>query len=350
MDAFPDTAPPRRLLEALSTAVLLLDDRLRLRYLNPAAEELLGVSRRQATGLGWPELVKADERLVAHLQSALDRRHPFTERELDLQAGGGHMTVDCSVSPLGETELLMELVRVDHHLRISREEQLLVQQQVARDLLRGLAHEIKNPLGGLRGAAQLLERELDQPEMEEYTGVIINEVDRLRKLVDRMLGPSNVPDKRPVNIHEVLEHVRNLVCAEGHEDLDIQREYDPSLPELDADPELLVQAMLNIVRNAAQAGARTITLRTRPQRQFTIGQVQHKLVARIDIRDDGPGIPADMMEKVFYPMVTGRADGTGLGLSIAQSLINEHGGLIECASEPGNTVFTILLPLETVHG
>ncbi len=345
-----DTEGRPRLLEALTTAVLLLDDRLSLLYLNPAAEDMFAVSRRQASGARWPELVKADAGLVDRLQSSLVSQHPFTERELDIYAAGRRIIVDCTVTPLGMRELLMELVQVDRHLRISREEQLLAQQQAAKELLRGLAHEIKNPLGGLRGAAQLLESELGQPELQEYTRVIIDEADRLGNLVDRMLGPSNVPDKQRINIHEILEHVRNLVDAEAHEGLVIHREYDPSLPELCADPELLVQAVLNIVRNAAQAGGTEITLCTRAQRQFTIGQVCHKLVVRIDIRDNGPGIDPDMVEKVFYPMVTGRADGTGLGLSIAQSLINEHGGLIECSSEPGNTVFTILLPLETGHG
>lgn len=342
--------PAHRLLDSLSTAVLLLDERLRLLYLNPAAEDLFAVSLRQALGIEWSVLVHAEAGMVSRLEAALASQHPYTERELELGSGKGRITVDCTVTPLSASEILIELVQVDRHLRISREEQLLVQQQAARELLRGLAHEIKNPLGGLRGAAQLLERELEQPDLKEYTQVIIGEADRLRNLVNRMLGPNNVPDKRAVNIHEILEHVRNLVDAEAHEHLAIHREYDPSIPELQADPELLVQAVLNIVRNAAQAGGTDITLRTRAQRQFTIGHARHKLVARVDISDNGPGIDPDIQEKIFYPMVTGRAQGTGLGLSIAQSLINEHGGLIECESEPGNTVFTILLPLESEHG
>jgi two-component system nitrogen regulation sensor histidine kinase GlnL len=243
----------------------------------------------------------------------------------------------------------LEIVQVDRHLRIAHEEHLLTQQRAARDLMRGMAHEIKNPLGGLRGAAQLLEGELEQPELHEYTRVIIGEADRLRNLVDRMLGPNNVPANRTINIHQVMEQVRSLVDAECYPHLELKREYDPSIPDLQADSELLVQALLNLVRNAAQAGATTIILRSRTQRQFTIGHIRHKLVIRIDIIDNGPGIPAELQSKIFYPMVTGRPEGTGLGLSIAQSLINQHHGIIEFTSEPTNTVFTVFLPLEVTH-
>ena len=215
-------------------------------------------------------------------------------------------------------------------------------------MVRGLAHEIKNPLGGLRGAAQLLEREIDEASLKEYTQIIIGEADRLQNLLNRMLGPNDVPDIQSTNIHTVLERVRELVQAEAGESLQVQQDYDPSLPELQADPELLVQAVLNIVRNAAQAleGKGDITLRTRVKRQFNIGVRKHRLVAVIDIIDNGPGIESDLQEKIFYPMITTRDEGTGLGLSIAQSLISRHQGLIECYSQPGNTVFTILLPLE----
>ena len=180
--------------------------------------------------------------------------------------------------------------------------------------------------------------------------VIIGEADRLRNLVNRMLGPNNVPVKQPVNIHQILEHVRSLVGAENYTDLVIEREYDPSIPDLMADPDLLVQAFLNLVRNAAEAGADRIVLRTRTERQFTIGHNRYKLVLRVDIIDNGPGIPAELQERIFYPMVTGRAEGTGLGLSIAQSLINQHQGIIEFTSARGNTVFTIFLPLEVMNG
>ena len=323
---------------------------LQLTYLNPAAENLFEVSRRQVLGHYWPQVMQADAALIERLGDSTRVFAPFTERELELQtAFGQRMTVDCTVTPYGKGDLLLEIVRVDRHLRIAQEEYLFAQQHAARDLMRGMAHEIKNPLGGLRGAAQLLESELEQPELKEYTQVIIGEADRLRNLVDRMLGPNNLPENRQINIHQVLEHVRSLVDAENYPGLVLKREFDPSIPELMADSELLVQAALNLVRNAAQAGATTIVLRSRVQRQFTIGHKRYKLAIRIDIIDDGPGIPADMQSKIFYPMVTGRADGTGLGLPIAQSLINQHAGIIEFTSRPGNTVFTIFLPLEVAN-
>jgi two-component system nitrogen regulation sensor histidine kinase GlnL len=245
--------------------------------------------------------------------------------------------------------LLVELTPLDRQLRISREENLLAQQSVSRALTRNLAHEIKNPLGGLRGAAQLLERELADPALKEYTSIIIGEADRLQNLVDRMLGPNSIPRKREINVHQVVERVRQLVAAEVPSRVRLIRDYDPSIPPLVGDPDQLIQAVLNIVRNAMQAVGKEgdITLRTRTLRQFTIGHVRHKLVIKIDIVDTGPGIPAEIMEQIFYPMVSGRPGGTGLGLSIAQTIISQHGGLIECTSEPGNTCFSLLLPPQT---
>lgn len=342
------------ILEGLNTAVLLLDHDLELVYLNPAAENLLQVSARQAVGQALSHFLLGDAEIVDRLRESLRTQHPFTARELRLDLiPDRSLTVDCMVTPLSGVDelqgILVELVPIDRHLRISREEQLLAQQQAARKLVRGMAHEIKNPLGGLRGAAQLLEAELDDDSLKEYTRIIIGEADRLQNLVNRMLGPNNLPRPVETNIHQVMEHVRSLVLAEGYDNLRITRDYDPSIPELMADPELLIQAILNIVKNAAQAGGDEITLRTCTQRQFTIGNVRHKLVVQVQIIDNGPGIPEDMMEQIFYPMVTGRADGTGLGLSIAQSLVNQHGGIIECVSQPGRTEFTILLPLEFQH-
>ena len=339
--------PSTSLLEVLNTAVLLLDDELNLVYLNPAAENLFEISRRQVVGQSWPEVTRSEQPSVERMLQALLAQQSFTERELELvTATGRRITVDRTVTPLSEGDLLLEISQVDRHLQIAHEEHLLIQQRAARDLMRGMAHEIKNPLGGLRGAAQLLESELEQSELREYTRVIIREADRLRNLVDRMLGPNNLPQMRWLNIHEILEHVRSLVDAESHPGLTLKREYDPSIPELEADPELLIQAVLNLVRNAAQAGADTVTLRSRTRRQFTIGNTRYKLVIRLDVIDNGPGIHVDMQEKIFYPMVTGRPEGTGLGLSIAQSLVNQHNGIIEFTSEPGNTVFTLFLPLE----
>lgn len=342
-----------RILESLSTAVLVLDSGLRVRYLNPAGEMLLAVSTRQAQSQPLHDLLPGSPELAGRLDQALTNRQPFAEYGVHLHLMTGQdITVDCTVTPMFDpasgAELLVELIQVDRHLRIAREENILEQHQVARQLVRGLAHEIKNPLGGLRGAAQLLERELANEELKEYTRIIIGEADRLRALVNRMLGPNQLPQLRPCNIHQIVEHVRNLVVAEGHPGLTVVRDYDPSIPDFKADPEQLIQALLNVVRNATQAlqGHGRITLRTRTQRQFTLGHKRHKLVVRVDVIDNGPGIPPEMLETIFYPMVTGRAEGTGLGLSIAQSLVNLHGGLIECASRPGQTEFTILLPLE----
>ncbi|RMG27368.1 MAG: PAS domain-containing sensor histidine kinase, partial [Gammaproteobacteria bacterium] len=224
----------------------------------------------------------------------------------------------------------------------------LEQSRALNELVRGLAHEIKNPLGGLRGAAQLLESELADPALREYTSVIIEEADRLRALVDRLLGPSGLPRRERLNLHEVLEHVRTLVLAEGHLGLRIERDYDPSIPELEADRDALVQAVLNIVRNAVEAlaGEGTIWLQTRTERQVTIGSVRHRLAASVRIIDNGPGVPEALRERLFVPLVTGRAQGTGLGLAIAQNLVGRHGGIIEFESRPGHTCFNLLLPLE----
>jgi two-component system nitrogen regulation sensor histidine kinase GlnL len=344
-----------RVLEGMSTAVLVFNQSLQLTYLNPAGEALLAVSLRQARGQGVLDLLPGATSLAERLQFAIDSNQPYTEHELQLHPPDGHdITVDSIVTPIdheGGTEILVELTQLDRHLRIAREENLLEQHQVARQLVRGLAHEIKNPLGGLRGAAQLLERELGNEDLKEYTRIIIGEADRLRGLVNRMLGPNQLPQMRTCNIHQIVEHVLNLVAAEEHDGLILIRDYDPSIPDFHADPEQLIQALLNIVRNAAQAlhGKGQITLRTRTQRQITIGQKRHKLVVRVDVIDNGPGIPPEMLETIFYPMVTGHAEGTGLGLSIAQSLVNVHGGIIECSSRPGHTVFTLLLPLELAH-
>ena len=242
-------------------------------------------------------------------------------------------------------------MQLDRHHQITREERLLTQIAYARNLVRRLGHEIKNPLGGLRGAAQLLECELPDAALREYTGVIIREADRLTALVDRMVGPRRPPRMEPVNIHEVTERVRALVNAETPASIVVERDYDPSIPELRADPELLIQAMLNIARNAVHAlgeGGR-IVLRTRVQRRVGIGVRQHRLMCRIEVADDGPGIPDDLVDSMFYPLVSGRDGGAGLGLSIAQSLVYEHGGIIECTSHPGETTFSILLPMDAAE-
>jgi len=354
--SFPDSGT-ERLLEYLSTSVLLFDDELRLRYINPAGEVLLAQSARHACGKALHELIANAEMVTEHLSGTLETRQVLTQRacRVDLVNGQATVIVNCTHTPVsipGEfSGVMLELRKVDHLKRIEQDEQLLIQQEATHALLRGLAHEIKNPLGGLRGAAQLLEREIQGDDLKEYTQIIIREADRLQNLIDRMLWPKNIPNMQSVNIHHILERVSDLVLVEVKSGLKITKDYDPSLPELQADPDLLVQAVLNIVRNAAQAlgGEGEITLRTRVRRQFNIGTRRHRLVACVQVIDNGPGIDDELREKIFYPMITTRSDGTGLGLSIAQSLINRHKGLIECSSEPGKTVFTILLPLDNIQ-
>jgi two-component system nitrogen regulation sensor histidine kinase GlnL len=253
----------------------------------------------------------------------------------------------------GEAALLLEFRHIDRQLKIAREERLNEQQQANRELVRNLAHEIKNPLGGIRGAAQLLERELDRPQLVEYTQVVIGEADRLQSLVNRLLTPHRLPAFRRINIHEVLVRAKGVVQAEFPQ-VAITCDFDTSLPELDADPEQLMQAVLNIVRNGAQAlvvatAEPTLRLTTRVARNVTLARRQHRLAVTVAIEDNGPGIPAAIRERIFFPLVSGRPGGTGLGLTLAQAFVVQHGGAIECDSAPGRTVFTILLPLGQVQ-
>jgi len=345
----------KRILEHLNEAILLFDHQLKLTYINTAGEMLLADSARHLIGLSAQDLFRSsDPALLLNLQQCLTMEEPLFDRELTLDRMTQTVTINFSATPLLKdqqlAEILVELQQVDNHLRISKEEQQLSRQNTARLLVRGLAHEIKNPLGGLRGAAQLLDLELHEPDLKEYTQIIIAESDRLQGLMDKMLGPNKLPDKKPLNIHEVLERVRQLVQAESAS-LKVRHDYDPSIPETHADKDQLIQAILNIARNAAQAmeGKGEIMFKTRIHRQMTIGRKRYRLAIKIDIIDYGPGIDADMLNQIFYPMVTARAEGTGLGLSIAQSLINQHNGLIECSSEPGHTVFSIFLPVEPGH-
>ncbi|HET8701156.1 MAG TPA: nitrogen regulation protein NR(II) [Nitrococcus sp.] len=345
----PSSIPSgEEVLELLSTAVILLERDLSVGYLNTAAEGLLQISARQAIGVSLAQLVPSFGTLERAISLALERQGSYKEREHRLIVGNARtVTVDCAITPLAHGRILLELDQLDRHLRIFRENQLAAQNRAIRELVRSLAHEIKNPLGGLRGAAQLLSQEL-QPHQREYTEVIIREADRLRALVDGLLGPDTRGRYRPTNIHQVLEHVRYLVQAEAPDGVAIVRDYDPSIPLIQAAPEQLIQALLNLVRNALQAvgDKGVITLRTRTRRRFTITGVEHRLVACIEVIDNGCGIPAERQDTIFYPMASSRAQGTGFGLPIAQTLIYQHGGLIECASEPGHTVFTIWLPIE----
>ena len=340
-------------LELLATSVLLLDRAREIVYANPAAENLFELSARHLVG-HTPAQVFAD---AAGLDAAIDKAvagaASYTEQELELGVAAKprrHLT--CTVSPIeeGAAVLLLEFRHIDQQLKIAREERLQEQQQANRELIRSLAHEIKNPLGGIRGAAQLLERELLSPPLIEYTQVIIGEADRLRSLVNRLLTPHRLPTYRRTNIHEVLVRVKGVVQAEFPQAA-YELDFDASLPELDADPEQLQQALLNIVRNAAQALAGTtadprIRLVTRVARYVTLARRRHRLALSVAVEDNGPGVPDSIRDRIFYPLVSGREGGTGLGLTLAQTFIAQHGGTIECESAPGRTVFSIVLPLE----
>lgn len=338
-------------LDHLAGGVIAFDENLRVRYLNQMAEMMLAISASHVIGESPHDWMVCHGEALLDLVRATELGAPIIKRGVALETDAGEINVDCTVTPVvnesGVCMTVVELQQNDRHLRISREERRLTHQALTRDVVRGLAHEIKNPLGGLRGAAQLLQGELESEELKEYTRVVIHEADRLQELVNRMLGPNRPPQYTSLNIHHVLEHVRTLVLAESGEQIAIARDYDPSIPEIDGDPDQLIQAVLNIVRNATRALADggVITLRTRILRQFTIGDERHRLAAQIDIIDNGPGIPQEIAETLFFPMVTAGTGGMGLGLSIAQSLVNRHKGLIECRSQPGETVFTIFLPL-----
>jgi two-component system, NtrC family, nitrogen regulation sensor histidine kinase GlnL len=344
----------KRILDHLTTAILLFDSDLTLIYINTAGEIILADSARHLVGHNAYQLFKSfNPTLLANLQQCLSMVEPLIDHATIFNRLGQSVTINLCATPLLQVEqvqeVLVELQEIDSQLRISKDEQLLTQQNTARLLIRGLAHEIKNPLGGLRGAAQLLDLELQSADLKEYTQIIIAESDRLQSLVDKMLGPNRLPHKTVLNIHEVLERVRNVVQAESVGNLSIECDYDPSIPDIHADKDQLIQAFLNITRNAVQAtdGKGHIIIKSRIQRHINIGRKRYRLTVKCDIIDDGPGIDAEMLKQIFYPMVTGRADGTGLGLSIAQALIGQHNGLIECSSEPGNTVFSIFLPVGT---
>lgn len=351
------------LLENLSTAVLFIDKELAISYINPACENLLSTSAQWLLEKPVVSLFKQPADAIAVLQEACRNNHPITQRQADLSINSRSITVDYTVTPLQiglDPMLIIEILPVDRIIKINREEALLSAHDTSRNLIRNLAHEVKNPLGGIQGAVQLLAEELNSPvnpthELLEYTDIILAEVDRLRNLVDDLLGPTRPPKFAPLNIHEVIEHVASLVTAETKGKIELLRNYDPSIPYLTADKERLVQAMLNIVRNAVQAlqssdiTAPRIELKTRIQRNFTIGKRHHRSICRLEIIDNGPGIPEEIAERIFFPMISGRTFGTGLGLPIAQSAINLHEGLIEYHRDGQHTVFTIYLPMDMAN-
>jgi two-component system nitrogen regulation sensor histidine kinase GlnL len=338
-------------LDLLTTAVAVLDGDLKVSYLNPAAETVFALSQRNVAGHPFAELFVDGRTFGEKLSRALADVRGFVDQELTLTRPGYEpLHLNCVVTPvdMSTAALLIEFRHIEQQLRIERETQRLTQHEANRELIRNLAHEIKNPLGGIRGSAQLLERELDRPDLREYTQVIIKEADRLQVLMDRLLTPHRRPQVSTVNIHEVCERVRTLILAEFPEGVQIVRDYDASLPDLQGDREQLIQAVLNVVRNAAQAmnGRGTIELRTRVARQVTLAKTRHKLALELQVVDNGPGIPAAILDRIFYPLVSGREGGSGLGLTLAQTFVQHHHGVIEVESEPGRTCFHIMLPLQ----
>ncbi len=359
--ADPEVAPTGfRGLDLLSSAVILLDGRLLIRYLNPAAENLFAVSQRTWIGRPLAQFAGTPAALDTALENALRNNWSYTGHNIAVthearNAGDGDrepLHLDCTVTPIDESgvRLLLEFRPIDQQLKAIREEREAVQQQANRELIRNLAHEIKNPLGGIRGSAQLLERELDNPDLREYTQVIIKEADRLQDLMQRLLSSHRAMQPAQVSVHELLERVRRLIHAE-YSGVRVRRDYDTSLPDMTGDREQLIQAILNIARNAAQAmgGQGEIIFRTRALRQVTLAKKRYRLGLELQVIDNGPGIPEDIRDKIFYPLVSGREGGSGLGLTLAQSFVQQHFGSIDVESRPGRTSFIIRLPLAAAN-
>ena len=342
----------------LATMVAVVEPDGQCLFANAAFEEVLGLSRRSVLResiFDWfeaPMLLQDIVGAVARNEYATSRIEAQLKRHPHVFVDS--LPVQVIVTRLEHADLvLIELVEVEQQTRQEREERALDQAQANKELIRNLAHEIKNPLGGIRGSAQLLQMELESKSLTEYTQVIIHEADRLQALVDRLLAPHRRPHLvGDVNVHEVCERVRSLILAEFPKGLKVWRDYDTSLPEFRGDREQLIQAVLNIAHNAAQAlsdriqvGEAVLTLRTRVARRLTINRQLHRLALVLHIEDNGPGIPESIRDRIFYPLVSGRDGGSGLGLTLAQTFVQQHQGTIECESEPGRTVFKLLIPL-----
>ncbi|AOW15514.1 PAS domain-containing sensor histidine kinase [Hydrogenophaga crassostreae] len=342
-------------MDLLATLVAVLAPDGTVVFANAALEDALGISRRNITGSCLPDLFTEP----LHLQNALRgiAENEFAALRYDAwlkRQGHEGLPVHVVVAQTDTVEeVIVELLPLEQQARQDREERLMDQAQVNKELIRNLAHEIKNPLGGIRGAAQLLQMDLVSKALIEYTQVIIHEADRLQLLVDRLLAPHRSPHVvGDVNIHEVCERVRSLILAEFPKGLRVVRDYDASIPEFRGDREQLIQAVLNIAHNAAQAlservaaGDAQITFRTRVGRQVTFGKQRYRLALELHVIDNGPGVPDAIKDRIFYPLVSGRDGGSGLGLTLAQTFVQQHHGLIECESTPGQTDFKILIPL-----
>ena len=342
-------------LDLLATLVAVVDTQGRVLFANAALEDALGMSRRSITGARMQDCFTDPALLDTALLGA--RGNEFAALRYDAhlrRLGHEPLPVHVVVAQTDRSdEVIVELLPLEQQTRQEREERLIDQAQANKELIRNLAHEIKNPLGGIRGAAQLLQMELESKELIEYTQVIIHEADRLQSLVDRLLAPHRRPHVvGDVNIHEVCERVRSLILAEFPKGLRVIRDYDTSIPEFRGDREQLIQAVLNIAHNAAQAlaeriaaGDACITFRTRVGRQVTFGKQRYRLALELHVIDNGPGVPDSIKDRIFFPLVSGRDGGSGLGLTLAQTFVQQHHGLIECESEPGRTDFKILIPL-----
>jgi two-component system nitrogen regulation sensor histidine kinase GlnL len=351
-------ADPLAAFDLLATMVAVVQPDGCCRHANTAFENLLGTARRALIGSVLSDWLAEPQPMRETLAAVRANRIACGRFDAHLRRPGGHpelLPVHVIVNQTDDPErVLVEMIEIEQQTRQDREERTQGQADANKELVRNLAHEIKNPLGGIRGAAQLLGMELDgKRELTEYTQVIIAEADRLQLLVDRLLAPHRrahiVAD---VNIHEVCERVRSLVLAEHPRGLVVRRDYDTSIPEFRGDREQLIQAVLNIAHNAVQAlaerilaGDAELVFRTRIGRQVTIGKQRWRLALELHIEDNGPGVPEAIRERIFFPLVTGREGGSGLGLTLAQTFVQQHQGTIECDSQPGRTVFTILLPL-----
>ncbi len=354
----PPAAPLLRFqsLDLLATLVAVVGANGAVLFANSALEDALGTSRRAILGSDFSRSFTEPQLLRHALQGA--RSNEFAALRYDAwlvrPAPAEPLPVHVVLAQTDRAgEFVVELLPLEAQARQDREERLLDQAQANKELIRNLAHEIRNPLGGIRGAAQLLEMEVDSRGLKEYTRVIIHEADRLQTLVDRLLAPHRKPHVvGDVNIHEVCERVRSLVLAEFPRGLAVVRDYDTSIPEFRGDREQLIQALLNIAHNACQAlgeriaaGDAQLTLRTRVARQVTFGKQRYRLALELHVIDNGPGVPDAIRDRIFYPLVSGREDGSGLGLTLAQTFVQQHHGLIECDSVPGRTDFRILIPL-----
>jgi two-component system nitrogen regulation sensor histidine kinase GlnL len=341
--------------DLLATLVAVVQSNGAVLFANAALEDALGISRRSIVGSYFPDSFTESTHLKTALQGAGSNEFAALRYDAWLKRlAHDPLPVHVIVTQTEKAdEVIVELLPLEQQARQDREERLAEQAQANKELIRNLAHEIKNPLGGIRGAAQLLEMEMASPDLTEYTQVIIHEADRLQTLVDRLLAPHRHPHLvGDVNIHEVCERVRLLILAEFPKGLTVVRDYDTSIPEFRGDREQLIQTVLNIAHNACQAlteqivaGHARLTFRTRIARQTTFAKQRYRLALELHVIDNGPGVPDSIRDRIFYPLVSGRDGGSGLGLTLAQTFVQQHHGLIECDSVPGHTDFKILIPL-----